>query len=512
MEIHVKIKRVAIYSRKSRPDETEDALQRQLQILIDMAVRNNWEWEVFQEVGSSMSIDERDRPKLNELLRRIKGYEFDGVLVTDADRLSRDIEHSAHIKKMFTNYGVKLITTSKVYDYSLQEDDLMSDMMAVIAKQEYVNTKKRLNRGRMAAAKEGRWLGRPPMGYVINHETGLLVIDETTAPLVRDIFKQYNDGVSSRIIAENLRNDGVLTPFGKEYCRGRIIEIIKTETYTGNTIYGKTTRSAIEKYPGGNPIPKPTDIETQIRVEQSHPAIISTDDWNKAQALRVARLKLPAAGRIGKKTLSGLIKCGLCGATLSFQRNQQNIIQVMSCRTKIYANDANYMNCRNQCIALSKIEDLFYNQLAKFIKSLGADLEYIKSGISEENLFNPEHELNEIKKKIKKIDAQMKKVQKAYLLEILTDAEAKEEIKLLRNQRNELEKEMTMLKETTPNDKIDAISRLVADLENIMTGTTEIPEQELNVLLRTIIERIEYTRFGKKGDPRNPFSIKIVYK
>ena len=513
MEIHIKIKKVAIYSRKSRPDETEDALQRQLQILIDMAIKNNWEWEIFQEVGSSMSIDERDRPKLGELLRRVQEYEYDGILVTDADRLSRDMEHSAYIKKLLTNYGVKLITTTKVYDYNLQEDDLMSDMMAIIAKQEYVNTKKRLLRGKKAAAKEGRWLGRPPMGYKINHETKRLVIDEEHAPTIREIFRLYNEeGLSTVSIANQFNFDGILTPHQKPYCKARIGEILKNEAYIGNAVYGKTTQSKTERRPCGVPIPIPTDESVQIRVDEAHPAIITIEDWNKAETIRKARLFRPVANRIGKKALSGLIKCSLCGETHSFQHDRNGNIMVRTCKTRIYINNTNYTVCPNQSIQLTKFEELFYHEFSKYIDKLDDELDYIKTCINEDNTFEPENEILGINKKINKIDTRLKKVQQAFLAEILDEEEAKSEIKLLKQQRADCEREIEIIQNTPIEDKADALTNLINDLKAILNGTPELPTKEINDLLRSLIDRIEYTRIGTKGSPHNPFSIKIVYK
>ncbi|WP_338205679.1 recombinase family protein [Parageobacillus thermoglucosidasius] len=57
-----KIKKVAIYIRKSRPDETEEALKNQLSALVELCTKNEWEFEVFQEIGSSQDINpELDR-------------------------------------------------------------------------------------------------------------------------------------------------------------------------------------------------------------------------------------------------------------------------------------------------------------------------------------------------------------------------------------------------------------------------------------------------------------------
>ena len=150
------IERVAIYSRKSRPDETDEGIKRQLQFLIEKCDESGWEYEVFQEVGSSQDIN---RPELNKMLKKVEGFHYDAVVVTDQDRLSRTTKDFAYIKDILTNYGVQVVTSSKIYDYATQEDDLMSDMQSIVAKQEYLNIKKRLVRGKRQSAKGGK-LGR----------------------------------------------------------------------------------------------------------------------------------------------------------------------------------------------------------------------------------------------------------------------------------------------------------------------------------------------------------------
>ena len=513
MEIHLKIKKVAIYSRKSRPDETEDALQRQLQILIDMAIKNNWEWEVYQEIGSSMSIDERDRPELSKLLRKVQVYEYDGVLVTDADRLSRDMEHSAYIKKMFANYCVKLITTTRVYDYNVQEDDLMSDMMSVLAKQEYVNTKKRLMRGKIASAKEGKWQGKTPLGYKLDRETKKLVIDEAEEPIVREIFQLYIDGASSNEIANKFNFEGILTPMGGKYTQSRIGRILRNEVYKGDAVFGKTACSKVEKYDSGAPKQLPTDEEDQIRVEKAHPSIITDEDWLKAETIRKARAKLPVASRIGKNPFSTLIKCSTCQRTVTFQLDKQGRMTMGSCKTRVYNADGSYKICPNQGLLLSIFEEIFYNHFAQFIDQLEGELDYIKSKMSEEDVFNPEEEIAKINGRIRKMDGRIKKVQQAFLAEILDEQEAKDEVKSIKYQQRKLELEFEKIKNTPIESKVDPLGELVSDLKDILLGTTKMQSKEINELFRNVIDKIEYTRIGKiKGSRKTPFSIKIVYK
>jgi len=514
MEIRTDIKKVAIYSRKSRPDETEEILQRQLQVLIEMADKNKWQWEVYQEVGSSMSIEERDRPELNKMLTKVQIYEYDGILVTDSDRISRDIEHSSRIKKMLANYGVKLITTTKVYDYNSQEDDLMSDMMAIVSKQEYLNTKKRLIRGKKASASQGRWQGKAPLGYKYDKEKGKLVIDEETATIVKRIYDLYIQGFSSTDIAYKLEIEGVRTPTGTLFTSSRIVNILRYEVYKGTVVYGKTRNSKTEKLQSGQAKQLPTDKEVQIRVENAHEAIISPEEWEKVAHIRQYRMSRPVASRLGKNPFSSLIQCALCGEKHSFQKDCRNgALRIQSCQTRHYNAEGFYTVCHNQGVILSEFEKGFYKELSFYIDKLEEHLETIKSNVRAEEAFDPEGEIATLNQQIKNLNAQIKKVQQAFILDIMKEEEAQSQIKKNRTQIENLEKQIEEVNRKSNEGKLESLEQFIIKLKSILTGDTHMETKEINQLFTGFIDRIEYKRVGTvKGSRKANMELKIYYK
>lgn len=344
-----KIKKVAIYSRKSRPDETDDVLQRQLAFLIDKCVENNWEYEVYQEVGSSQSINEKVRPELNKMLEKVQSYHYDAIVVTDQDRLSRTTSGFAQIKEVLSKYGVHVVTSTKIYDYNTQEDDLMSDMQSIVAKQEYLNVKKRLVRGKRQSAKEGNWVGgKTPVGYQYDHKSKKLIPDEYAA-VIKRIFNLYLSGKSSTDIERIFDLEGTLTPTGAKWNKARISVVLANPVYKGTVIYGKTKVSKVEKMPSGSPKQLKTDENDQIIIENAHQPIISPDEWETAKAIREGRLTKPPSARIGKVIFTGLIKCSFCGRTHSFQRRKGKELRITSCLTRNYDEDGiKYSVCQKK--------------------------------------------------------------------------------------------------------------------------------------------------------------------
>ncbi|MCL1950589.1 MAG: recombinase family protein [Turicibacter sp.] len=514
MDGKIDIKRVAIYSRKSRPDETEDALKRQLQVLVDMAQANSWEWEVFQEVGSSMSMDEAVRPELNKMLRKIQSYDFDGVLVTDADRLSRDMEHSAYMKKMFSNYGVKLITTTKVYDYNSQEDDLMSDMMAIIAKQEYLNIKKRLKRGKKASAMEGKFQGRAPLGYKKNRDSVRLEVDELEAPLVRRIFAMYLAGQSTPEIARVLELEGTRSPNGAVYMKSHVGKILNSEVYIGTAIYGKCMVSKTEMTPSGSLRRIKNDTENQIRVENAHEPIISLEDWDAVHKIRKSRASIPIAGRIAKNPFSNLITCAICGKGHTFQRNRKDLtIRVSSCETPTYHKDGTYTLCANQSCKFEILKEGIYEELSKYVERLKDHLDQIRSKTDKNAPYSPDADIKKCQAEITKLETQIKKTSQAFILDMMDESEAQLQIKQRKQKIGELQVKIEKLQNMQEEDSIKPLEVFIARLESILNGTSDMESRDLNTLFKSFIEKIEYRRLGrKKGDFKAPIEIHIYYK
>jgi site-specific DNA recombinase len=499
------IKKVAIYSRKSRPDETEEVLQRQLAFLVDMCVQNNWEFEVFQEVGSSQDIN---RPELNKMLEKVQSYHYDAIVITDQDRLSRTTVGFAQIKEILTNYGVQVVTSSKIYDYTTQEDDLMSDMQSIVAKQEYLNIKKRLVRGKRQSAKEGNWVGgKTPVGYDYDHKTKKLVPNEI-APTIKRIYEMYLSGYTTTEIARQFELEGILTPSGSKWDKARISVVLANPVYKGTVIYGKTKVSKISKKPSGTPRQLKTSEGEQIIIENAHEPIVTVDDWGNAKAIREGRLTKPPGARIGKVIFTGLIKCSLCGRVHSFQRRKGMELRVTSCQTRHYYEDGNYTVCQNKGVRLDLFEEVFFSKFSKFVKDLEFYLEDIKGNIKVDEI-NPIDEKSSLDTQIKRIDQQIKRVQQGFIMEIFTEEDAQKQIKQLKAQREHLEGQLERLNSKSADEQLDGLQAVIEKLKSLLHGSSDLETKEINHLLTSLIDHIEYKRVGNH---KAEIEMKIHYK
>jgi len=497
------IEKVAIYSRKSRPEETEQVLKRQIASLIDLCVKNKWDYEVFPEVGSSQEIN----PELDKMLKKVQSFHFDAVVVTEHARLGRNDVVRAKIKEILANYAVKLVTPTQILDLSTQEGSLYSDMQTLVDKQEYLSIKKRLIRGKRQSAKEGNWVsGRTPVGYSYNRKTKRLEPNED-ATIIKRIFSLYIQGFTTPEIERIFLFEGILTPNGVYWDKARISNVLSNPVYKGTAIYGKTKASRISKKPSGGPRQFKTKIDEQIIVENAHEPIISLKDWQKAEAIRKSRLTKPPSARIGKNYFTGLIKCALCGRTHSFQRAKQKTLRIASCQTRHYSDNENYTMCPNKGVKYDLFETVFFATFSQYVHELDRHIEYIQNNMSR-NRVEPINKKQHFEDTLKKIDRMIKRVQNGYRTGIYNDEEAGNEIKQLRNQREVVENQLKELDNTSNNEQLSELQKIVNNLKSVLNGTSHLETKEINQLFADVIDHIEYKRVG---DHRAKIEMKIHY-
>ena len=152
----------------------------------------------------------------------------------------------------------------------------------------------------------------PPYGYrLVERE---LEIDRDEADVVRYIFRAYLDGQGKEDIAKELNELGVVRGHGRERWYPSTIHYILTNiSYTGNMIWQKTC--ATDTFPFRQI--RNTGQKPQYFVEDSHPAIVSQEDFQRVRELMARRREqfLSHAQR-RPSVYSRRVFCGVCGCLL----------------------------------------------------------------------------------------------------------------------------------------------------------------------------------------------------
>lgn len=151
----MKTSKIAIYCRVSTDEQTTENQKLQL---IEYAQRQNWDFEVFEEVQSTRS---KSLPVKNEVLQRIKNDEFDGILVKKLDRFGRTLATMITEIKAIVDSGKSFYSQAENLDFSSATGQLQIHILSAFAEYEREVIRERTIAGLQRAKAQGRVGGRP---------------------------------------------------------------------------------------------------------------------------------------------------------------------------------------------------------------------------------------------------------------------------------------------------------------------------------------------------------------
>lgn len=280
-------KYAAIYIRVSTDAQREEgySIDAQKEMLTAYCVSKSIKkYEYYIDGGFSGS--NIDRPELKRLIDDIKGGKVSCVIVYKLDRLSRSQKDTLYlIEDVFNPKGVDFISLNESMDTSTPLGRLMLGILSAFAQLERENIRERTSMGMKERIKEGYWMGggRVPFGYDYNAEKGVLV-PNGDAETVKKVFDLYLGGYSTNSIARML---------GLSYEK-LARHILNRKTYAGYICYNG------EEFKG------------------RHQPIISLETYEKAMQMKRERSGKKYVE--GANLLTGLVRCGCCGAKMRYQR------------------------------------------------------------------------------------------------------------------------------------------------------------------------------------------------
>ena len=255
-----KLELYCAYLRKSRADRdaelqgAEETLKRHEQILTEYAEKNHIHISQFyKEVVSGDSIEAR--PEMQRLLNDVEAGKWTGVLVVEVERLARgNTKDQGIVADAFKYSNTKIITPTKTYDPENEFDEEYFEFGLFMSRREYKTINRRLQRGRIASVKQGKFVGSTaPFGYKkvkLPHDKGFTLEPvPAEAEVVRQVFQWYcygetqPDGSVCRLgtdaIALKLDCMGIKPANNEHWSKATISDMLKNETYTGYVFFGK---------------------------------------------------------------------------------------------------------------------------------------------------------------------------------------------------------------------------------------------------------------------------------
>ncbi len=314
----------AIYLRKSRADLDAEAhgegetLARHRSVLLELAQRRTLPvGAVYEEIVSGETI--AARPQMQQLLSEVESGLWEGVLVMEVERLARgDTIDQGIVAQAFKYSNTLIITPAKTYDPANEIDEEYFEFSLFMSRREYKAINRRLQAGRQASAREGKWLGGPPpYGYdpqKLPREKGYTLVPNQDADTIRAIFRLYvsEPGMGTIRLSNRLNELGYRSATGRAFNVGIVKEILQNPLYAGYITFGRRpTKKQIRSGEIAYQYPRAKDYPMY---PGRHEPLITQEVWQQAQAKLAARSFHPV--RHDKQLhnpFAGLLLCGKCG-------------------------------------------------------------------------------------------------------------------------------------------------------------------------------------------------------
>ena len=337
------------YLRKSRRDVELEALgqgetlarhEKQLTDLADRLGLRVARW--YREIVSGDTIAER--PQVRQLLADVGAGLWDGVLVMDVDRLGRgDSIDQGVIMQTFMYSGTLIVTPDKTYDPTDDSDSEFFEIKLFFSRREYAMIKKRMQRGRLASALDGCYMGsRPVYGYervkLQGRKGWSLKIVPEKAQIVRAVFDWYAHGmdgkdVGAAVIADRLNGMGLRTDLGHRFEPSYIRHMLQNPAYIGKVQWNqRTTQYAIKDGKRISTRPKCAD---PILVDGHHDPIIDRALFDHVQQMFATHEKRPK-NKMAQvaNPLAGLVICSECGHMMQYKGDKTRRNGLLGCVTQ----------------------------------------------------------------------------------------------------------------------------------------------------------------------------------
>jgi DNA invertase Pin-like site-specific DNA recombinase len=509
-----------MYLRKSRQDNEAEArgegetLARHKNTLLELAKRQKLNiTEVYEEIVSGETISAR--PEMQRLLSDVETDKWAGVLVMEVERLARgDTSDQGIVAKTFQYSNTKIITLMKTFDPRDEFDEEYFEYSLFMSRREYKIINRRMQRGRAASIKEGKYVAnQPPYGYTrvkLDKQKGwTLKACTEQAEIVQMIFELYTRGelqedggfkrLGAGLIVRRLNRMGIPAKKGGLWVTASVRDILINPVYIGKLRWN--WRPAVKKMAGGGiKIERPrAKADEFILADGLHEGIIEKDVFSEAQELMKRNPPRPIGERgVVKNSLGGIIVCGKCGRKMVRRPYPNSYPDTLMCALP---------ECNNVSSRLSFVEDKLSEALEAWV---GGHKLNLGSGDINNAKKNKTHielkrkALNKVEEEIKILKKQQSRTHDLLERDIY-DAdmflnrtkEVGERIKTAEGERKNIETYLKLeeLREENRISIIPKVERLLDAFHKLKTPAAK------NDLLKDMLEKVVYIK--EKGVRRH---------
>jgi len=334
--------RCAIYARFSTDNQNEESIESQVEKCKEFIEREGWTLNpdhIYPDYAISGATNKR--PGLQNLMAsaRRKPRAFDRVVVFSKSRLSRSSLQELKITSELESHGIEVVSASEPFHTMKGSGRVAAESAIRMVNEVYLaQVAEHVKRGQDHTASRGFKTTWAPYGYKnewvsdpsasMDKRTGQprmrlkWVVELDQAEVVKWLFKEYLQGNGFKKLASKLNEKGVRAPRSDSWAPSAIREMLRNHSYLGWYCLGKTSRvkgaDGRKRY-----VDNPMD---QWRIyKDAHEPIIAEELFNKVQE-RMAKVSKKYKKEISRAKaehssylLTGLVKCGECGANFTVQ-------------------------------------------------------------------------------------------------------------------------------------------------------------------------------------------------
>lgn len=480
----------ALYLRKSQADvEAEkinkmETLARHKKILLELADKQGLNIvKIYEEIVSGETISER--PQMQQLLNDVYSKKYKSVVVMEIERLARGAtKDQGEVADAFKYSQTLIVTPTKTFDPTNEFDEEYFEFGLYMSRREYKTIRRRMQAGRLQSVREGNFLGAPPYGYDVlkRGKNDRTLVPNHETEYVKMMFDWFvNDRMTCGQIGQRLTRMGVKTRKNRtEWHRSTVRDILSNHIYTGKMRWHR--RKMSREYDGSQikKVNRRVDPDDYLLIDGKHDAIIDQELFDRAQLI-FAEIPPVKFDKTIVNIFAGLLKCKDCGKSMLYQAYNGR-----PTRPRLVHGES--ILCKPKSAIYEDVVNAFIFALKREINNFDVLLEGMNNGANratyERNLALYEQQLASLENT------------RRILFENLEDGTySKDEFrerKAINDQKIEAIKlELDQLEPPREDEITNKLVSFHAVLDSL--NNDQISPTEKNILLKSIINRIEYS-------------------
>jgi DNA invertase Pin-like site-specific DNA recombinase len=333
-------RQACVYIRQSTPDQVHNNLEskRRQYALVERARQLGWEQVEVIDDDLGRSGSGTLRPGFERLLASLCSGKVGAVLSIEASRLARNGRDWHTLLEFCSVVGALLVDADGIYDPAQTNDRLLLGMKGTISEMELASFRQRAHAAMEQKAKRGELFKRVPIGYVrVPDDRIEKDPDERIRAAIDMVLRKFVEFASVRRLYFWLHEQQIKMPaigsaggtdrvVWKELRYHSLLSLLKNPIYAGVYAYGRS-KTSVRIEQGRKRIVRTkhrTPDAWAVMIADHHEAYIGWDAYQNNQALIAHNTNEKGAAvrgsvRRGAALLSGLLRCGHCGAKLVVQ-------------------------------------------------------------------------------------------------------------------------------------------------------------------------------------------------